>query len=173
MKKVVSLFFVFFAFMLASNATNKPQQNGAKANTTEAEAVNKKHTIYITKADFVKKVSDLDKDPISWKYLGDKPCIIDFYTTWCGPCRTLAPILEELAKEYEGKIYIYKADAEKEVELARAFKVQAYPTLIFCPMQGNPQMAKGALPKGQIVDIINQVLLKKQAPPPPAFLQRR
>lgn len=133
----------------------------------------KHYCIHITKADFLSKIADIDTNPNEWKYLGDKPCIIDFYTTWCGPCRVIAPVLEEIAKEYEGRIYIYKADAEKEILLAQAFKVQAYPTLVFCPMKGGPQMAKGALPKAQLIEIIDRVLLEKTAPPPPALLQRR
>jgi len=144
-----------------------------KKDTAKTVVAEKHNCIYITKADFIKRVDNFEQDPNNWKYLGDKPCIIDFYTTWCGPCRMLAPILEELAKEYEGKIYIYKADAEKEADLARVFQVQAYPTLVFCSMTGNPQMSKGALPKEQLVEIIEQTLLKKQAPAPPPLLQRR
>ncbi len=160
---LISLFFITSSFANTS-------QKGTNKKTDNSE---KRYAITIDKPYFIKNISDIDKNPNEWKYLGDKPCIIDFYTTWCGPCRMLAPVLEDLAKQYEGKIYIYKANAEKEKEIAQAFKVQAYPTLIFCPMSGNPQMAKGALPKAQLVEAIEQILLKKKAPAPPPLLQRK
>lgn len=128
------------------------------------EALDKRETIYLTKAEFVKRVADYQANPKEWKYLGDRPCIIDFYTTWCGPCKRLAPILEDLAKDYKGKIYIYKVDAEKETDLAIAFGIKSYPSLLFCPKNGNPQMALGALPKEDLVKIIDQLLLGKAEP---------
>lgn len=125
------------------------------------EAVDQHETIYLTKAEFVQRVADYEKNPKQWIYLGDRPCIVDFYTTWCGPCKRLAPIMEELAKEYKGKIYIYKVDAEKELQLSTAFGIKSYPSLLFCPKNGNPQMALGALPKEDLVKIIDQLLLGK------------
>ena len=102
-----------------------------------------------------------EKNPQEWIYLGDKPCLIDFYASWCGPCKRLAPILDELAQEYAGEIYIYKIDTEKERELAAVFGVRSIPTLLFCPMGENPQIAQGALPKEQLKEAIDKVLLKK------------
>ena len=122
---------------------------------TEAKAVS------ITKAEFIKKVANYEANPTEWVYLGDKPCIVDFYTTWCGPCKRLAPIMDELAKEYEGEIYIYKVDTDKERELAAVFGIRSIPTLLFCPMGENPQIAQGALPKEQLKEAIDKVLLKK------------
>ena len=118
-------------------------------------------TIHLTKAEFLKKVVDFENNPTEWKYLGDKPAIIDFYADWCGPCKAVAPVLEELAKEYDGQIYIYKIDTEREQELAGAFAIRSIPTLLFIPMGENPQMAQGALPKSELKKVIEEVLLKK------------
>jgi thioredoxin len=117
-------------------------------------------TIHLTKAEFLKKVANYETNPNEWKYLGDKPAIVDFYASWCGPCKTIAPILEELAAEYGDKIYIYKVDTEEEEELAAAFGIRSIPSLLFIPMNGKPQMAQGAMPKSAFKDAINEVLLK-------------
>ena len=118
-------------------------------------------TIHLTKAEFLKKVSNFETNPTGWKYLGDKPCIIDFYATWCGPCKLIAPILEDLAKEYKGQIYIYKVNIDAEREIANAYGVHSIPTLYFCPMNGDPRVAQGAIPKESFQKAINGVLLKK------------
>ncbi|MBP6611189.1 MAG: thioredoxin [Paludibacter sp.] len=119
-------------------------------------------TIHLTKAEFIAKVANYEANPTEWKYLGDKPCIIDFYASWCGPCKTIAPILEELAKEYDGQIYIYKINTEEEQELAGAFGIRSIPTILFVPMGENPQMAQGAMPKDAFKKAIDEVLLKKK-----------
>lgn len=115
---------------------------------------------HLTKSEFFSKVFNWEKST-EWKYEGNKPCLIDFYASWCGPCKRLAPVLEELAKEYDGEIYIYKVNTETERELTAAFGVTSIPTLLFCPMEGAPQVAKGAYPKEVLVQIINDVLLGK------------
>ena len=92
-------------------------------------------------------------------FAGDKPAIVDFYATWCGPCRQVAPILEELAKEYDGKIVIYKIDTDKEQGLAAAFGIRSVPTILFIPQQGKPQVAQGALPKEELKKAIDEFLL--------------
>ncbi len=130
----------------------------AQVPTTEQATVKVTH---LTKADFLAKVVNYEKNPTEWIYLGDKPCLIDFYASWCGPCKRLAPVLDELAQEYAGEIYIYKIDTEKERELAAVFGVRSIPTLLFCPMGENPQIAQGALPKEQLKEAIDKVLLKK------------
>ncbi len=119
-------------------------------------------TINLTKADFLEKIANYEANPTEWNYLGDKPAIIDFYADWCGPCKMVAPILEELAEEYKDQIYIYKVDTEKEQELAAAFGIRSIPSLLFIPQEGQPQMAQGALPKASFKDAIEQVLLKKE-----------
>ena len=93
-----------------------------------------------------------------WKFEGDVPCLIDFYADWCGPCKVVAPILEELAQEYDGKLNVYKVDTESERELAGAFGIQSIPSLLFVPKDGQPQMAQGALPKDTFEQAIKEVL---------------
>ena len=107
-------------------------------------------------------MANYETSPNKWTYLGQRPCLIDFYTTWCGPCKRLAPVLEELALEYAGKIDIYKVDTEKEPELAAAFGINTIPTLLFCPMGEKPQIRQGALPKETLIDIFDTVLLKQK-----------
>lgn len=124
------------------------------------QKTNDMKTIELTKDEFQKKVANLNADPKMWDYLGDKPCIVDFYASWCGPCKALAPILEEIAEEYKDKLYVYKVNTENEQELAAAFAIRSIPTLLFCPMKQEPQMAQGALPKVSLKDIIDRVLLK-------------
>ena len=115
---------------------------------------------HLNKEEFLAKVANYETTPDEWKYLGDKPCSVDFYASWCGPCMMVAPILDELATEYAGKIDIYKVDTEKELELAAAFGIRSIPTLLFCPMDGAPQMAQGAMGKEDFECAIDEVLLK-------------
>lgn len=142
-----------FATGCAQNNTKK------KENTQTTKEMN---TIALTKADFLKKVVDYEKNPTEWKYLGDKPALVDFYATWCGPCKALAPVLEELAAEYKDQIYIYKIDTDAEQELAAAFGIRSIPTLLFIPMEGKPQMAQGALPKATLKKAINEIMLNNK-----------
>jgi thioredoxin len=120
-------------------------------------------TTHLTKADFLAKVANYEQNPTEWKYLGDKPCIIDFYANWCGPCKMVAPILEELSEEYKDQIYIYKVNTEEEEELAAAFGIRSIPSILFCPKDAQPQMAMGALPKATFKQAINEVLLSVPA----------
>lgn len=113
---------------------------------------------HLTKETFLNKVFDYEKNR-EWTYAGELPCLIDFYADWCGPCKMVAPILEELAKEYEGKINIYKIDTEAEQELSAVFGIRSIPSLLFCPKGDKPQMAQGALPKDVLKDAIEKVLL--------------
>ena len=115
---------------------------------------------HLTKATFLEKVFNYEKNQ-EWKYEGELPCLIDFYADWCGPCKMVAPILEELSKEYEGRIVIYKIDTEVEQELAAAFGIRSIPSLLFCPVEGQPQMAAGALPKATMKKAIDEILLAK------------
>jgi thioredoxin len=116
---------------------------------------------HLTKQTFFEKVFNWEKNK-EWKFEGELPCIIDFYADWCQPCKIVAPILEELAEEYKGKINIYKVDTEAEVELAGAFGIRSIPSMLFCPKDGQPQMAVGALPKETLIQAINDVLLKDE-----------
>jgi thioredoxin len=116
---------------------------------------------HLTVETFKQKVFNYDVNQ-DWKFEGDLPCIIDFYADWCAPCKMVAPILEELAKEYEGKINIYKVNTEEEQELAYVFGIQSIPSLLFCPKDDRPQMAVGALPKQTFIEIIESILLKNK-----------
>lgn len=113
---------------------------------------------HLTKDTFLQKVFNYEVNN-EWKFEGNLPCLIDFYADWCGPCKMVAPILEELSQEYDGKINIYKVDTEAEQELAAAFGIRSIPSLLFCPKDGKPQMAMGALPKQALKEAINDVLL--------------
>ena len=116
-------------------------------------------TIQLTKAEFLKKVADFEHNPTTWDYLGDKPAIIDFYASWCGPCKAVSPIMEELAEEYKDSIYIYKVDTEQEEDLAAVFGIRSIPSVLFIPMNGAPQMSVGAMPKSGFEKAIKDILL--------------
>lgn len=153
MNKRLTIWVVSLVALLLTACETKAINNDKKEN--------KMKTIELTKADFLKKVMDYETNPQEWKYLGDKPAIIDFYASWCGPCKMVAPILEELAEEYDGQIYIYKVNTEVEQELAGVFGIRSIPSILFVPMEGQPQMATGAMPKSSFKEAIEQVLLEK------------
>lgn len=117
---------------------------------------------YLTTADFRAQVFNYQQDTV-WNYKGNKPCIIDFYTTWCGPCKRLAPIMEELAQQYAGRVIFYKADTEREQELAYIFRINSIPQVLYIPADGSqPLLLKGLYPKEEIVRIIEEYLLHKK-----------
>ena len=112
----------------------------------------------LTKETFLEKVFDYENKK-EWEFQGELPAIIDFYADWCGPCKMIAPIMEELAVEYEGKVDFFKIDTEAQQELAAAFGIQSIPSLLFIPLNGKPQMAAGALPKETFQQVIEEELL--------------
>lgn len=112
---------------------------------------------HLTLETFKQKVFNFEKNT-EWKFEGDKPAIIDFYADWCGPCKMVAPILEELSAEYDGKLNIYKVDTESEQELASVFGIKSIPSLLFIPKDSQPQMAQGALPKDSFKKAFKEVL---------------
>jgi thioredoxin len=125
-------------------------------------------SIKLTKAEFLEKVYNFEKNSESWVYEGDKPAIVDFYADWCQPCKIAGPILDELAEEYEGKIYIYKIDTEKERELAAAFGIRSIPTFLLIPMGERPQIFSGIgqtkeATKEMFVKAIDELLLKDKS----------
>jgi thioredoxin len=112
---------------------------------------------HLTKETFLNKVFNYETNK-EWKFEGDKPCVIDFYADWCGPCKVVAPVLEELSKEYDGKLDVFKIDTEKEQELASAFGIKSIPSILFVPAEGQPQMSMGALPKESFIQAFKDVL---------------
>ena len=117
--------------------------------------------IYMTTEQFRERIFDY-KNEKEWVFKGDKPCVIDFYTTWCGPCKRLAPIMEELSQAYCDQVLFYKVDTEREQELAFLFGINTIPQVLFVPMEGKPMMLKGLYPQDEIVKIIEDFLLKKK-----------
>ena len=139
MRKISIIFFLFFALAAA-----------------HAEDV-----VYLTTAQFCERIFDY-RTTKEWAYKGDNPCVIDFYTTWCGPCQRLAPIMEELSQTYCDQVVFYKADTERERELAYVFGINSIPQVLYIPMEGKPMLLKGLYPKENIVQMIEDFLLKKE-----------
>ena len=150
MKKLVLILAVAVISLQSCNAgqtDNKSSENKASSDTpvqtVSANDDESKATVTITKAMFIDKVWDYENSPQTWDFKGDKPVLIDFYADWCGPCKIASPILEEVAKEYAGKIDVYKIDTEKEKELASVFQVRSIPAFLYIPVDGKPTMANG------------------------------
>lgn len=116
-------------------------------------------TIHLNTQGFKDKIFNYETEK-EWKFQGDKPAIIDFYADWCGPCKSIAPILEELSDQYNDSLVIYKIDTDKEAELSSLFGIQSIPTLLFIPVNGNPMVQKGALPKNILQQVIEERLLQ-------------
>ncbi|MBO7290477.1 MAG: thioredoxin [Bacteroidaceae bacterium] len=117
-------------------------------------------TIHLTKEQFLKRIADYEKNNDSFEFLGDKPALIDFFAGWCGPCKMLAPVLEEVSDEYAGRVDVYKVDVEQEEELAALFSVRSIPTLVFIPLNGQIRITQGAVGKPQLKEAIDNILLK-------------
>ena len=113
---------------------------------------------HLNKESFQDRVYDFEKDASNWNFKGDKPCIIDCYAEWWGPCKTLWPILDELSRDYEGKVDIYKIDTEQERDLSAAFGIRSIPSILFVPVDGQPQMVAGLLPKNELEKVIVEIL---------------
>ena len=142
MKKIIAMVALVFSCMLAYAQTNG-------------------EGIVMNKAMFIKDVFDYEKSQ-DWKYKGNKPAIIDLYADWCGPCRMVAPIMKELAKEYADKIVVYKVNVDKEKELAALFNATSIPLFVFIPMSGEPQLFRGAADKATYKKAIDDFLLKTE-----------
>ena len=116
---------------------------------------------HLTKEKFIERIFDYENET-EWKYKGESPVFIDFYADWCGPCKMIAPVVEELSKEYEGLIDIYKVDSEDQQELASIFGIRSIPSLLFIPLSGQPQMMTGAVPKDGLIQIFEDVFKIKK-----------
>lgn len=155
MKKIKSL--LFLSVMLLSISCTMSAKSGESAATKASEGA----VVVLTKAEFLTKVFNYESNSTEWKYEGSKPCIVDFYADWCGPCKQIAPVLKDLAATYKDDIVVYKVDVDKEKELASAFGIQSIPTLLFVPAKGKPQIVNGAMPKEAFVKQIDTFLLGK------------
>jgi thioredoxin len=163
--KLVLAILVFFGFSLTScdEAKNTETSEKIEVKSDDLDLGTKKDAEkavkYLTTAEFKEKVWDYQSEPERWKFKGDLPVVIDFYATWCRPCKMIAPILEELAVKYEGKVLFYKVDTDKEKELSRTFQIRSIPSILFVPQNGEPKFSKGAMQKEDYIKIIEQEVL--------------
>ena len=157
MKKIITMAVLIFSSMLTYACTSGTEQKQAETQKTAQDG----SVIVMNKAMFIKDVFDYEKSQ-DWKYKGNKPAIIDLYADWCGPCRMVAPIMKELAKEYADKIVVYKVNVDKEKELAALFNATSIPLFVFIPMNGEPQLFRGAADKATYKKAIDDFLLKTE-----------
>ena len=155
--KFFILVFSISSISILSKCTNSSLgENVSGNNNSDTESL----IVYINTAQFKEKVFDFDSNN-EWKYNGTKPCIVDFYADWCGPCKKLLPVLKDLAEEYKDKIVIYKVNIDNERRLAEVFGISSIPALLFCPMEGKPTMSNGYLDKAKMKEMINSTLFIK------------
>lgn len=169
MKKLSIIAFVTVVLLAGCSSQSGSQEAEARTPGTETKqltggdkASDAAKPIYLSGDEFKKLVMDYETNPKQWIFEGDKPCIVDFYADWCRPCRMIAPIMDELAAEYAGKINIYKVNTDKEKELASIFGITSIPYVLFVPSEGAPSAQRGALPKESYKQIIDEFLLKSQ-----------
>jgi thioredoxin 1 len=165
MKKIIISFAALSMLFISCNngSASSPDKPAGTAVSQDSESGK---PIMLTKQDFLERVMNYEKNQTEWVYEGDKPALIDFYADWCGPCRQAAPVLEELAKEYEGQIYIYKVDTQREQELAAVFGISSIPAFLFVPREGRPSMSNGIAQtpeatKEMFRQMIDEILLGK------------
>ena len=145
MKKTILIAIAILAFGFTANAQEKKEESKVK---------------HLTYNEFLKKIWDFEKNPNTFIYKGELPAIIDFYADWCGPCRRVAPIMEELAEEYDGKLLVYKVNTDQERGLSAAFQVKSIPMVLFIPLEGQPMMQVGALPEEGYRKVVEEQLIK-------------
>jgi thioredoxin len=162
----MTLMIASIVFSACGNKKPEVDKNTGLTNSS-AKTSNSVSSEKLTKALFVQKIWDFTQSPNDWKYLGNKPAIIDFYADWCGPCKIASPILDEVGNEYAGKIQIYKINTDQEHELAQAFGITSIPAFLYIPTSGKPVMMSGIArskeeTKKMFVDNIEKYLLVKK-----------
>ncbi len=143
----ILMVFMITTLFASNNAGEKPESNGD----------NESSVIYLNKESFKSHVFDYENNK-EWKYNGKIPAILDFYADWCGPCKMVAPLLDELQKEYGGKLQVFKVNTDKEKELAAVFGIRSLPTIVFIPVEGDPQAALGFRPKEELEKMVTEIL---------------
>jgi thioredoxin len=164
-KKVIRYLSILCIFVFINSSCNCKREDKStinqKNNSGKLVTLNNNKMEHLTAKTFKEKVFNYEQNR-EWKFEGKRPCIIDFYADWCGPCKMVSPVLEELSKEYAGKVDFYKVDTEDQQELAGAFGIRSIPSILFCPLEGQPQMLQGALPKKNLDNYIQEILLNKK-----------
>jgi thioredoxin len=170
---IVSIAFATLFISCSNNEAKSSSMEDNRVAEAKSASINNDHgssgkPVYLTKQTFLEKVMNYEENSTEWIYEGELPAIIDFYADWCGPCRMAAPVLDELAKEYEGKIHVYKIDTEKERELAAVFGIQSIPAFLFVPVEGKPTMSNGIArtqeeTKAMFKRMIDELLLNEKS----------
>ena len=158
-KQAFLLFFIVLPICFVG-CTKKASNKAQVAQKEKTVALGKVNVL--TASDFKKKIMDYESHPDEWVFAGSRPAIIDFYATWCGPCKMMSPILDEISKEYEGKINIYKVNVDKEADLASVFGIRSIPSLLFVPMKKEPSMVQGAMQKNELKKLVDDILLESK-----------
>ena len=157
MRKLFFLVAFMGLFMASVSCANKEGKNHANVAEAKSSSSDKGGVVYLTKDTFKEKVFNYEANK-EWAFEGKIPAIVDFYADWCGPCRQLSPVLAELQKEYGGKIQVYKVNTDKEKELAGTFGIRSLPTIVFIPLEGDPQAVMGFRPKADLETMIQEIL---------------
>ncbi|MDD7318268.1 MAG: thioredoxin [Prevotella sp.] len=147
--------------MLATGCTSKTNDGAVSEKETDNKTEKKGNVMELDVKEFKKRVFDYEKNPQAWAFEGDKPAVVDFYATWCGPCKMIAPIMDEMSKKYDGKVDFYKIDVDRQEELAAVFGIRSIPTLLFIPKEGQPTVMQGAMSKADMDSTIQNALLSQ------------
>lgn len=165
MTKILNITILTLVFLLVSCNSEQASEGDQAVEKNEVKDTHGStdgdvKPIYLTTAQFKEKIWDYEANPDEWAYKGELPCVIDFYADWCKPCKMVAPIMDDLADHYDGKVIIYKIDTDKEKELSSVFQVRSIPSILFAPMEGKPAMQPGAMKKEDYINIIDEFVLK-------------
>ena len=156
MKRLINLTLLLSVVVIFACGSTSTKEKASTTDTKSITEVGK--PIQLDKKAFIQRVYDYEKNPQKWVYAGDKPCVIDFYADWCGPCKVIAPYLTEIAGKYGEKLYVYKVNVDDQRELATYFGIQSIPAVLFCPVEGKPQMMTGARPKEDFYAAVESII---------------